>query len=219
MRAFALLVCTMAGTACFRTNEASSPDAGDAVAPSAPDTYTIDVSRVHHPAADSSDPRQVGLPVGRGFNFEFPIRLEQHQWVFPDSLGAGLPFYIGAGQDSRVAVCDPANRETLEKSLSLVPTGSMSWLEWVEVELVIVDPSGEAGGLCFGYRDAVQTWRWNFAVVDLVATDPGAKRYRGRVQVGKGPVDAVKLVFSSASGFVPKITFSARAMATTAGDR
>lgn len=215
----ALSVCTCVG--CFRTNESSAPDGGKDATGSPSDVYALDLSLVRHPVASSLDPREAGLPAGGGFNFAFPIRLEQKTWSFPTDLAPGVPFAILAGQDGLTAGCDPSEQRQHEKSLSLVTPGTRAWVESADIDVEFVEFAGDPG-VCFGYRDAdgARQWHWQYTAAPMVQLDAATRRYHGHIVISKGPVDAIKLVFdASGRGFVPRVTFLARPMAATAGDR
>jgi hypothetical protein len=218
-----LLLVLFTLSACARTTNVALPiDAGEAGALQE-NTYVLDFSNVQHP----NEPGYLGLPTGRnGFNFAFPIRLEQSTWVFPREFGSG-PFPIAAGEDR--GRCSHGDEELLEAKLNVVlPRGQAGWIDSVEVEFAPSEPQQfEFGknGVCFGYRDADTpgTWHWRLEELALTAAmqNPKTKQVRIPIPMAIGPVDALKIVFGGfVDGYVPRVSFVARSVAAGAvGDR
>jgi hypothetical protein len=207
-------------SACARTTNATTPMDASAESAPQPNIYVLDFSKVEYPARISIDDR--GLRTGgNGFNFAFPIRLEQSTWVFPREFGSG-PFPIAAGEDR--GGCSRGSEELLEADLdALMPRGQPAWVDFVEIEFVPSEPQlYELGkdGVCFGYRDAdtAGKWHWRLEQVALTAAMQNAvtKHFIVRVPVTQGPVDALKLIFGRfIDGLVPQVSFVARSVAAS----
>jgi hypothetical protein len=217
----ATLVTLFALLACARTtNTASFADAGIEAGSLRPDTYVLDFSNIQHP----NEPGHLGLPTGRnGFNFAFPIRLEQSTWIFPREFGAG-PFPIAAGEDR--GRCSRESEERLEANLDLIiPRSQPAWIDSVAVEFIPSEPQRfELGknGVCFGYRDADRAGAWHWRLEEIVLTaamqNATTKQFVIPIPMAIGPVDALKIVFGGfVDGYVPRVSFVARS--APAGDR
>jgi hypothetical protein len=218
-----LLLVLFTLSACARTTNVALPiDAGEAGALQE-NTYVLDFSNVHHPA--SGDEADRGLITGgNGFNFAFPIRLEQSTWVFPRAFGTG-PFPIVAGRDR--GSCSPGDEELLEAKLDLLlPRGQPAWVDSVDIEFAPSEPQlYELGkdGVCFGYRDADSAGKWHWRLKEIVLTaamqNAVTKHFIIRVPIAHGPVDALKMIFGRfIDGLVPRVSFVARSVSNS-GDR
>lgn len=162
---------------------------------------------------DFSDPPNRGVWVGKFRNFAFRIDLQKTVKRISVPVGdQRLPDLIATFD---YADCTKGQESLLERPLRGFAPGDAAWVDEVHVVMV---PSEQrelrwTGGVCYGFREPGGKWYWN-PVSSPLTYDAGTNRFLARIEVRRGPIDAVKLVFDYAVPpmFVSSVSFTTRAI-------
>lgn len=138
-----------------------------------------------------------GVSVGKFNNVAFKLDLQKP--VRKLSVPSGnqrLPDLVATFD---YADCTKGQEPLLEQPLRDLSPGDAAWVEYVDVTLIPISQHGLnwTGGVCYGFREPGGRWHWNLTTTPLTY-DSATDRVVARISVGRGPIDALKLVFEHA---------------------
>ena len=146
---------------------------------------------------DFSGSKPGGVLAGRFVHLAFTLDRSSPRRAF--SLEARTDQVVpGIVQSDDFVSCDNQKAPLmLERGAAALEPGQASYVDHVDVEMVAPRGADWKGGVCFGTRSAAG-WKWSLAPT-VMTYDAATDRFRARILVKQGPVDAFKILFDDAT--------------------
>ena len=184
--------------ACGRTTESPSPSGTDpAEAPPGPAASLVASSDY---VLDFSGSKPGGVLAGRFTHVAFSLdrSAPKRTFALEAVTNQAVP---GVVQSNDFVSCNNKQAQTmLERSVATLEHGQASFVDHVDVEMLASQGAEWKGAVCFGTRSAAG-WKWSFTPTAMTY-DAAIDRYRVRIPVQQGPVDAFKIAFDD--GTIPE---------------
>jgi len=193
LRFAGMVVATLAAAACGKTVDPPPPSG----LPGEPPTEAVSPLTITDYVLDFTSSKAGGVLAGRFTHVAFNLDRSAHRRAF--ALEALTDQAVpGVVQSNDFASCDNRQAATmLERTATTLEPGEASYIDHVDIEMLVPKGTEWKGGVCFGTRSPAG-WKWSFKATAM-SYEAASDRYRARIPVQQGPVDAFKIAFDEAT--------------------